>query len=163
MCLLSPFHEALFPYLAEEGYEVKSCRTPDKRYNCVAFAADSEIKYWWPDEDYDGYWPPKAKREESIEGFITAYETLGYELCEDGSLESGYEKVAIYVAGSRPTHAAKQCRDGKWKSKLGCYGEDIEHNTLRALEDTQGRHDDEYGEAVKFLRKRISNADQPAS
>jgi len=158
MSRLSPLFESTIPNLASEGYEVKSPETRDTRYNCIAFAADSEIKYWWPSEDYDGYWPPTAPREETTSAFIKAFQTLDYEICDNEKMENGYEKIAIYVLSGRPTHAAKQCEDGKWKSKLGAWGEDIKHNTLKAVED-----DFCYGHAEIFMKRKARHAKQPTS
>jgi hypothetical protein len=52
-------------------------------------------------------------------------------------LEHGVEKVAIYVdCDGVPTHAARQLADGTWTSKLGEW-EDIQHDTLEAMEDRE--------------------------
>ena len=49
-------------------------------------------------------------------------------------LEPGVEKVAIYAdEHGEPQHAARQLPSGNWTSKIGSL-EDIEHNTLRAVE-----------------------------
>jgi len=137
--------EALWPYLVSEGYQVTSGATWD--YNCIAFAAGIETEWWWPDPNGDATWPEGVRREERIECFAEAFATLGYEVCERGELEPGFEKIAIYAAGGVPTHAAKQTPDGRWKSKLGGW-EDIEHNTLKAVEEHV------YGKVVLFMRRK---------
>jgi hypothetical protein len=139
---LHSYKEGKWPYLFSEGYDVTSIETWD--YNCIAFAADVQTDWWWPDDNGDGYWPIK-EREETIECFIAAFKFLGYEVCGDG-LETGYEKIAIYTLKNVPTHAAKQLPDGRWKSKLGPW-EDIEHNTLKAVEEYI------YGKAVVIMRR----------
>jgi len=48
-----------------------------------------------------------------------AFETLGYQLCKDGSLEKDVQKIAIFHLNNVPKHAAKQLPDGMWSSKLG--------------------------------------------
>jgi hypothetical protein len=74
---------------------------------------------------------------------------LRYLPCSNSTLEKGWEKIAIYASDSgEPTHVAKQTKSGKWTSKL-CDWEDIEHNTLEALEG------DFYGKAVKFLKRAV--------
>jgi hypothetical protein len=93
--------------------------------------------WWWPDFYGIGKWPPGVPRAETIDAFIAAFGTLGYEECADGTLEAGFEKVAIYgkvqVGGSHaPTHIAIQRSDSRWSSKLGIF-EDIEHSTLESL------------------------------
>jgi len=73
-----------------------------------------------------------------MEAFVYAYETLGYKLCYDNSLESGIEKIAIFgknnpADGSTiPTHAALQLESGEWTSKMGPL-EDISHTTVDAV------------------------------
>jgi hypothetical protein len=144
---LSPDRENKWPYLLSEGYDVKSIETWD--YNCIAFAADVDDEWWWPDAQGDGIWPI-SWREVSKDCFIAAFQSLGYfghESC-DGSLESGYEKIAVYLLNGIPTHAAKQLSDGRWKSKLGPW-EDIEHNTTKAVEEYI------YGKAVVFMKRQI--------
>lgn len=66
--------------------------------------------------------------------FTQAYATQGYSPCKDAGLESGFEKIAIYVNPMGiPTHAARQLPNGKWTSKLGTL-EDIEHLATSGLE-----------------------------
>ena len=77
------------------------------------------------------------------------FRTAGYESCDDGALEVGQEKVAIYARDDRPQHAARQLANGRWTSKLGDY-EDIEHDTPEELEG-DGRY--EYGRIVVFMRR----------
>jgi hypothetical protein len=120
-----------------------------RRYNCIGWAAGSITQWWWPIGRY--YWPPNAPREETVEAFIHAYGTIGYIECENGSLEPGFEKIAIYAVqetggGLTPTHAAKQMSNGRWTSKIGPL-EDIEHATL---ENVNCRI---YGEAVAYLKR----------
>ncbi len=43
----------------------------------------------------------------------------GFSLCEDDSLEPGYEKIAIYAFVGQFTHVARQLENGQWTSKLG--------------------------------------------
>ena len=80
-----------------------------------------------------GYWPPGVPRRETVEAFTKAYGTLGFAPCEDGTLEPGKEKVAIFAValGTRrvPTHAALQLENGEWTSKLGPF-EDIIHKLV---------------------------------
>jgi len=77
---------------------------------------------------------------------------LGYVPCADGSLETNFEKVAIYVnSDGEPTHAARQLRNGKWTSKLGNF-EDITHNAL--LDVADGPAPDGYGRPKYYLKRR---------
>jgi hypothetical protein len=126
---MSDLIESLFPALAGAGYRITSPATPD--YNCIAWAAEDSENWWLPDPFGDYFWPPQAVREESTEAFAAAYYSVGYEPCLDAEVEMGFEKIAIYINTNRvPLHAARQQPSGVWTSKL----EDIEHNTLEALQ-----------------------------
>jgi hypothetical protein len=92
-------------------------------------------RWWWPDDEEDfgvSHWPEGVTRSEEPGSFVAAFATLGYVVCEDSSLEAGFEKVAIYLSDGIPTHAARQLQDGAWTCKLG-QGFDIRH-TLEAIE-----------------------------
>ena len=135
--------ERMFPNLAQSGYRVTSPAT--RYYNCIAWAADDTEDWWWPAPN--AYWPVAAPYEESLDAFVQAFRTLGYELCDNGDLEAECEKIALYADTSgKPKHAARQLVSGKWTSKVG-RGVDIEHNTLEALSG------DLYGDVVLFLKR----------
>jgi hypothetical protein len=133
-----------FPNLAAEGYSETSPATED--YNCIAWAAGRDDDWWWPDPGFTSYWPEAAPRTETLAAFQAAFALLGYEPCDDGSLERGFEKVALYAHNGTPKHAARQLPDGRWTSKLG-QGVDISH-TLRGLESRL------YGEIAGFMKRR---------
>ena len=76
-----------------------------------------------------------------------AFRTLGYEVCENERLETGFEKIAIYAEiDGELKHAARQLESGRWTSKLGGW-EDIEHSTLAALEGK------EYGRVMRLMKR----------
>ena len=52
--------------------------------------------------------------------------------CDDERPEVGYEKVALFVVGGEPTHAAREMARGRLACEFGPM-EDIEHG-LRDLE-----------------------------
>jgi hypothetical protein len=119
------------------------------RYNCIAWAAGNDTRWWWPVGRY--YWPPNVPRVETLDAFIAAFATLGFVECADALLEANFEKIAIYAVPGpggafTPTHGARQLPDGKWTSKLGPF-EDITHDTL----DDVNCFD--YGFAVKFMKR----------
>ena len=126
-----------------QGIRVTSPAT--KEYNCIAWAAEDEKRFWWP---LGGYWPPTAPRETSLEAFIKVFNNLGYEKCDNPDLESGYRKVTIYAKDGIPTHAARQLNNGKWTSKLG-KAEDVEHDGLMLPILS-------YGQPILFLRRKKS-------
>lgn len=117
----------------------------DPLHNCIAWAAGDHLNNWWP---FGGHWPKGVPREETLEAFVSAFETRGFDLCEDGTTEEGFEKIAIYVdANSVPGHAALQLPNGNWTSKIGPF-EDIEHTTLDALICN------EYGRPEWFMKRK---------
>jgi hypothetical protein len=94
------------------------------------------------------YWPPGAIRGQSIDALVSAYETLGYEICSGADLEDGYEKVALYVNqfGSWE-HIAKQEEDGWLSSKLRNL-EYIRYPTALAVSSA------DYRQVMYFMRRR---------
>jgi hypothetical protein len=135
--------DARFPSLNKKNNKVTSDR--DARYNCVAFAAGETTRKWWPVFHPDAYWPAEAPRINAIASFVAAFATLGYEECDDGRIEAGFEKVAFYALSGQPKHAARQLPSGKWQSKLGDWY-DIEH-------DRDAISDGDYGQIVKFMKR----------
>ena len=109
--------EKLFPNLAAAGYEVTS--PGSLIYNCIAWAAGDDQQWWEPLSGPGYYWPEDVSQSYAMETLVKVYERLGYSVCEDRNLESGYEKVALYGNPDGYTHAARQLADGRWTSKLG--------------------------------------------
>ncbi|MGD0970493.1 MAG: hypothetical protein ABSA04_03680 [Desulfobaccales bacterium] len=134
----------IFPGLSHSHLKVTSPEEP--RYNCIAFAAEDDQEWWWP--DIDSYWPPNVPREETISSFIAAFVTLGYTTCQDENYEDGFIKIAIFVDDNGvPTHAALQLANCKWTSKCGEL-EDIEHD-LNALCGPNPA----YGKIARYMKK----------
>lgn len=133
-----------FPRLRNSRFLITSPDTPF--YNCIAWAAGDSSRWWWP-TPRGGYWPQGAPRTLTLDSFVAAFASIGYERCEDGSAEAGFEKVAIYTdAHGVPTHAARQSESGlSWLSKLGAM-EDIQHS-LFGLEGSA------YGTVAAYLRR----------
>ena len=139
--------QAEFPRLKTAAFFLTS--PPSPYYNCIAWAADDTARWWWPvhGPHREAYWPPNIDRTEHVAAFVAAFATLGYELCTDGTVERGFEKVALFAdAQGKPQHAAKQLPNGKWSSKLGVH-EDISH-MLYGLEGGQ------YGTVVQYLKRK---------
>jgi hypothetical protein len=143
----SPVLEAAFPRLASAGYRLTS--EPTTQYNCIAWAAGQNDRWWWPDDD--SYWPAGVPREETIEAFTLAFEQMGYSTCASAILEYECEKVALFAdhAGV-PTHASRQLPTGQWTSKCGRL-DDIEHASLEAI---GGAGAYEYGDVVRIMSRR---------
>lgn len=144
------FIEQAFPAIGD-NYQIAS--TKDVNYNCIAFAADDNTKWWWPGR----YWPPGIPERIDLDSFIVCYKSLGYKECGlNGKFENGYEKIAIFVdSNGLPTHAAKQdsFSKGLWKSKLGEY-KDIEH-TIKGISGNFNQYS--YGNVAIILKRKISS------
>jgi hypothetical protein len=139
--------ESLFPNLANHFYRITS--KSEEHYNCIAHAAGRNDLWWQPTSQptKTTYWPDGIPKEWTLEALIALYESLEYAPCDGAELEPGFEKIALFVDSSRtPTHAARQLPTGAWTSKLGEL-EDIEHETLSALEG------EAYGVAVRFMKR----------
>jgi hypothetical protein len=139
-----------FPHLTygkKANHKITSRKT--KRYNCIAWAGDDIERPWWPQTD-GWYWPSGISDQEDIPAFIEAFQLLRYVVCVDGSLEQGFEKVALFAEpDGTPTHAARQLRSGKWTSKLGP-NEDIEHEDVRDLRGWR------YGDVHSYMKRPIT-------
>ena len=139
--------ERIFPGLVGAAYTITSPSDPG--YNCIAWAAQDDSRWWWPDAAGLYFWPENSFRCETLEAFVEVFRKLGFQVCNEPSWESGWEKIAIYAKeDGAPTHAARQLADGRWTSKLGM-GEDIVHSRL---EDLSG---EVYGNPVIILRRRV--------
>lgn len=135
-----------FPGLKEEGYRVTSPDGPG--YNCIAWAAGDTARWWWPGRAPFAFWPEGVERAETVDAFVEAFRSLGFEPCKEPTLEAGVEKVAIFVdADGRPRHAARQLPNGRWTSKLG-RREDIEH----ALGGVEGQV---YGRVGQIVERKV--------
>ena|SRR5437879_4664187 len=132
-----------FPHLSVEGFVETSPAT--RVYNCIAWAVGRDDAWWWPAEGPDIHWPEGVPRMETVEAFWQLFESLGYVRCESGDLETGFEKVALYVKDRFPEHAARQLPDGRWTSKLGKQI-DISHQ-LAGLEGPA------YGQVRGFMKR----------
>lgn len=135
--------EEMFENLHPDDYYKSSEATSD--YNCAAFAGGDMTRWWQPLY----YWHPKAVLSSHYGALESQYYHEGdYVRCEDGELEVGYEKIAIYASRMEDwRHAARLGPDGWWESKLG-RGEDIRHRTVECLEGV------EYGNVIQYLRRR---------
>lgn len=136
-----------FPNLRD--YSVTSEATSD--YNCFAWVFGDTKRWYDPRTDLGYYWPIESEQDVPTVHSLTAlFDSDGYEDCTDGSLEPGYEKVALYaISENEATHAARQLNDGRWSSKLG-HLEDITH-----MSPTEVQCGD-YGTVFKFMRRRKS-------
>jgi hypothetical protein len=140
--------EEIFANLASAGYSPKSEKSTV--YNCIAYAAGDETRKWEGFRELGYHWPEGAQEGHSLDALISAFQQLGYTICDTEGLDPGFEKVALFVDNDGLwTHAAKQCADGKWTSKLGNL-EDIIHRTPQAVAGPGGA----YGEVACFMKRK---------
>ncbi len=148
--MVRPIDE-VFPALAKGGFQFTS--PVDKRYNCIAHAAGDTAKWWWPlpADVPEVYWPAGVLRAETLTAFRGAFASIGFVDCDNGDVETGIEKIAIFTNDQDvPLHAARQHANGRWTSKLG-EREDIEHS-LRDLEGVV------YGTVVLIMNRPLAKA-----
>ena len=142
-----------FPKLASDQNFIITSK-PTSEYNCIAWAYSITNRWMWPNTGkypfLDGvhFWPDNSVMEPTIENFINAFKLIGYECCDNGDFEEGYQKVALYAkpGSDECTHAARQLRNGFWTSKLGEH-EDIQHGTAYSIENQV------YGEVRCFMKR----------
>ena len=131
--------------------------TKDKSYNCIAWAAEDNENFWWP---IGGHWPEGMPRVLNLECFKFVYGAAGYVITDTSDLETGYQKIAIYVdRDGIPTHAARQLSDGWWTSKLG-RSYDIRHPFYNVWPDLEvngilERLSNSYGRLGILMKKKI--------
>jgi hypothetical protein len=142
---IEEYIEAAFPNLQACNWQITS--EPDEMYNCIAWAIGQTRRPWWPNEF--GFWPEGIPPEETIEAFVGALQTVGFVITNDGSVEIGFEKIALFAKNGTPKHASRQLHDGQWTSKLG-RNHDITHETL------DGVAGDLYGSVIQFLKRPCS-------
>jgi hypothetical protein len=135
-----------WPNLAKTSYKITSRHTSD--YNCIAWAASEDDRWWSPIPQDDYYWPEGVPQEVTLKAFILAYQSLGFTCCEDDTVAVGYEKIAIYSsADGTPRHVARQLASGAWTSKLGSL-EDIQH-------ELAGVEGEMYGTVQQLMQREI--------
>lgn len=140
-----PFSQADFPNLHAGNFRVtRPANRRARKYNCIAWAAGINIQWWEPVKGR--FWPPNIPRDYKVASLILAFQWAGFEICADGALEDGIEKIAIYADGDEYMHAARQLESGKWTSKIGP-AEEIEHETLEDLEGPA------YGHVATFMKR----------
>jgi len=139
------------PNLRDGNYRLTS--EMDFFYNCIAWAAGENRYPWWPSPRNRYYWPI-TDRKVTIENFVAAFSTLGYQPCgKDGRHQRRYERIALYAIGRTPKHMARQLTTGRWTSKLG----NLRDITHARAEDVEGKI---YGRVVLYLRRQRQRAGQ---
>ncbi|HKQ45617.1 MAG TPA: hypothetical protein VJS47_09505 [Rhizomicrobium sp.] len=142
-------YSAVFPHLAKTGGYVRTSIKTDN-YNCIAWAAGKDTEWWEPDPYGVLAWPAGAPREYTLAAYLAAFKTVGFKKCANPDAEDGFEKIAIFLKGGVPQHAARLLPSGKWTSKMGP-DDDISH----ALDGLNGSI---YGDHSVYMRRPIKKA-----
>lgn len=139
-----------WPNLTDNDFEFKSVRTT--KYNCLAWAIrintqSVEMFYFQKKHGLD-----PNNLDHSVNGYAKILEQFyGFEVCDDGSYEEGFEKILLYGDHEEEwTHAARLVKKDLWVSKLGGW-EDIEHTNVDCLNGV------EYGSPKLYMRKKLIN------
>lgn len=133
----------------------------DSSYNCIAWAVQDNVNWWEPDARGEYYWPEGISRRYTVDTYLSAYRTIGYEVCENQSTEEGFERIALYTDDyDVPQHAARQVSESKWTSKLG-KSFDIEHPFIEewteiiCMPDFVWYNLRKYGRVKTFLKRPV--------
>ncbi len=69
--------EVAFPSLIGTNYERTS--DPNETYNCIAWAAGEDDRWWEPAHPAFGYyWPPGAPEGGDVAALVRAYKAVGF-------------------------------------------------------------------------------------
>jgi hypothetical protein len=116
-----------------KSYPFRTTSKATKRYNCIAWAAGIDDLWIQPDRyptgepDRTYYWPQGVSQKGDLNSYIELFEKIyGFEKCENGNLEQGYVKIALFYTRKLGIHATRQLSDGLWTSKVGA-GVDASH------------------------------------
>lgn len=154
---MNEFFKKAFPNLLQDS-EFKITSKQDIKYNCIAWAAIYDDKWYWPPDGarhLDGVynvWPKDIPATKELESFVKLFNSFGYEVCDNSDYEENFRKVALYVDPVKKecTHAARLKSDGLWTSKLG-KEHDIAHSTPEAVEGPV------YGKVACIMKMQIVN------
>lgn len=141
----------LLPAL-QEGVSFEYTSPVDPNYNCLAWALSHQFSAF--ENSKGAFWAWPDIPDDTAEGWARVFETHGFTRTDDFGFVEGYEKVAILEDADGDLHATRQDKSGRWKSKLGDLGPDIDHDGLECLEAA-------YGKVVLVLQKRRKDWDTP--
>ena len=134
----------VFPNLTE-GLNFDYTSPVNYNYNCLSWALSCDT---FPFENAKGaVWPWKNIPDDTADGWAKVLQIHGFEDTPNADFLPGFEKVAIFQDDGGGLHAARSDSAGRWKSKLGDMGPDIDHDDLDSLQSG-------YGTLVRFLRRR---------
>lgn len=141
------------PSLAQDmSFDLTSNCTPF--YNCIGFAmgmTDVCVALGNPAGLNWCWWPPTAHHDENPQSLVEAFEYFGFVNCEqDGHVETGFDKVALYEKNGHWTHAAIIEDENLYHSKMGIWW-DIVHRGGDLF------HNEMYGDIFTFMKRPITD------
>lgn len=136
-----------------EGLNFQFTSEVDYNYNCLSWALSCNTR---PFENSKGaFWPWENIPDDTAEGWAGVCQMHGFAVTDSIEFSPGLEKIAIFEAEDGSLHASRQDQTGRWKSKLGDMGPDIDHDSLAALEAA-------YGKVVRVLQRRRRDWEESA-
>jgi hypothetical protein len=135
----------------QEGVSLEFTSPVDPNYNCLAWALSAHFSAFENAKGAFWVWPHIP--DDTAEGWAQLCELFGFTRTDSAEFLAGYEKIAILEDVNGDLHACRQNEIGRWKSKLGDLGPDIDHDGLIGLETA-------YGKVVKVLRRRRPDWDR---
>ena len=124
-----------FPNL-QEGVSLEFTSPVDYNYNCLAWALGCNAKPFEKAKGALWEWPDIP--DDTADGWALVCEVHGFSRTETSEFRPGYEKIAILEDDEGQLHATRNDENGRWKSKLGDQGPDIDHVGLGALQGAYG-------------------------
>lgn len=137
-----------FPNTSKEPFIITSPPIPD--YNCIAWAYGRSDVRMWPNTPYF-YWPPNIKNTTDLSSFVELFNSIGYDICQDGKLEVDFEKVSIFELNGLVTHASRQLKNGMWTSKLG-WQPNISYDVSHSILSISGGV---YGNVTTYMKRKL--------
>lgn len=134
-----------FPKLAGSDFSIAG--PADDNYNCIAWAIGENRLNCWPIRRVDAYWPRRIPFQETVGAFTQFFKLHHFELCDNASLELGWEKVALYALKGVPKHAVRQLPTGRWTSKMGA-------DEVLEIPDPGVLEGDDYGQVVLYFKRK---------
>ena len=132
-----------FPDL-QEGVSLEFTSAVDFNYNCLSWAVGCNTVPFWKGKG--AFWPWPDIPDDTLDGWVKVCEIYGFVQTPDHAFVVGFEKIAILEDADGDFHAARSDRNGRWKSKLGSNGPDIDDDGLDGLGTS-------YGKVVRVLQK----------
>lgn len=131
------YFPSVFPDL-KEGENFQFTSPADPNYNCLSWALSCNTQFF--DNIPGCSWEWKDIPCDTADGWAAFCQRHGFTIVADKNVDfkSGIEKIVIMEKDSY-LHAARQDRNGMWKSKMGDIGPDIDHADIESIRSGYGQ------------------------